>query len=156
VQLDAGTVVRVPTTWQARYGPLGEVEFTTAGGMVVLTADRVPEGHEQEAARWYERNRLATLVPAGRADGLSQLGSGPVRTPVATGSWVRYRLRRDNTPMVRDVYFLRDAAGRSATTVLALETPTTWADKYDETRSTIVGSIRTGTPTATVVATATP
>lgn len=143
VELDSGATVRVPTTWQPRYGPLGELEFTTAGGMVVLTADRVPAQHQGTAAQWYEQNRLKTLAPAGRADGLARVEEGSIRTLSASGRWVRYTLRRDNTWMVRDVHFLCDPAGRSATTVLALETPITWADKYDETRLAIVGSMRT-------------
>jgi membrane associated rhomboid family serine protease len=146
IELDTGATVHVPTNWQPRYGPLGEVEFTTAGGMVVLTADRVPAQHEGSAAQWYEQNRLKTLAPAGRAEGLERIDEGSIRTSSASGRWVRYRLRRDNTPMVRDVHFLCDPAGRSATTVLALETPITWAEKYDETRLAIVGSIRTATP----------
>ena len=156
VELDSGATVRVPTTWEPRYGPLGEVEFTTAGGMVVLTADRVPAQHEDTAAQWYERNRLETLAPAGRAEGLERVDEGTIRTPSASGRWVRYTLRRDNTRMVRDVHFLCDPAGRSATTVLALETPITWAEKYDETRLAIVGSMRTERHEPTSTAAATP
>jgi rhomboid protease GluP len=157
VELDSGASVRVPTRWQPRYGPLGEVEFTTAGGMVVLTADRVPAQHQAAAMQWYEQHRLEALAAGGRAQQLERVDEGAIRTPTASGHWVRYRLRRDNTAMVRDVHFLCDDAGGSATTVLALETPITWAPKYDETRLAIVGSIRAATsPEATFTAAATP
>ena len=72
VTLDNGVVMHVPARWRPRYGPLGEREFATAGGMVVITADPVPSNHISDAKRWYEANRLSALRPSGRANGLHE------------------------------------------------------------------------------------
>ena len=147
-QLDDGATVEVPSGWRPRWGPLGELEFTTAGGMVVLTTDRIPHEGLADPAAWYERQRLAALRPAGRAEASTRVSVTSVRTRHGSGVHLRYALRRDDTAMVRDVYVL-DATETGGATVVSVETPRWWADAYAETRASIVGSIRSsGTPTA--------
>jgi len=151
VALDNGVVLQVPSRWRPRYGPLGEREFSTAGGMVVLTADPVPREHATRAKDWYERNRLQALVPGGRANHLRQRS----RSWVSGVDSVVYALERDGVEMARHVHFVRDG-GRNSITVLAFETPAQWHDKYDETRRAVVGSMRRATPPSTLSAAAAP
>lgn len=155
ISLDDEVAVAVPRRWRARYGPLGEHEFTTAGGMVVLSVDRVPPRHREDPDHWYETHRLGPLQPGGRADGLERVASSEVRSLSAAGHRVRYRLRRDDTSMTRDVHFVRGTSSDELF-VLALETPTAWVSKYSETRRGIVGSMTTGSPRAARTATAAP
>ncbi len=151
VALEDGVVVQVPARWRPRYGPLGEREFSTAGGMVVLTADQVPVSHRDDPKRWYERHRLGALVPGGRADDLRErrvVGQGPLASVV-------YDLERDGTPMARHVHFVSDET-KGSITVLAFETPTSWHGKYAETRRSVVGSMRRTQARATLSAAAGP
>ncbi len=151
VALDNGVVLQVPSRWRPRFGPLGEREFSTAGGMVVLTADPVPREHAKDAKTWYEHNRLHALIPGGRANGLR------VQSAQQDGGTesVVYALERDGVQMARHVHFVRDGA-RNSVTVLAFETPEQWHDKYDETRSAVVGSMRRPDPPSTLSAAAGP
>lgn len=149
VSLDDGLVLQVPSRWRSRYGPLGEREFSTAGGMVVLSADPVPGEHADDAKAWYERNRLQALVPSGRANDLQE------RTHQHADGMdtVVYALERDGVPMARHVHFI---PGPHSVTVLAFETPAQWHDKYDETRRAVVGSMRRPSPLTTLSAGAAP
>ncbi|MCR9161744.1 MAG: rhomboid family intramembrane serine protease [Nannocystaceae bacterium] len=149
VALDNGVVLQVPSRWRPRYGPLGEREFSTAGGMVVLTADPVPSEHAQRAKDWYETHRLQALVPGGRADHLQEAS----HTHAAGVDAVVYTLERDGVAMARHVHFV---GGDDGITVLAFETPAGWHDKYDETRRAVVGSMRRHDPPATRTAAAGP
>ena len=149
VALDNGLVLEVPSRWRPRFGPLGEREFSTAGGMVVLTADPVPREHAADAKDWYERNRLQALVPGGRADHLRERSHEHAEGVDA----VLYTLERDGVQMARHVHFVRGGTG---ITVLAFETPAQWHDKYDETRRAVVGSMRRPTPPSTLSAAAAP
>jgi rhomboid protease GluP len=151
VALDNGVVLQVPSRWRSRYGPLGEREFSTAGGMVVLTADPVPREHAENAKDWYERNRLQALVPGGRANDLREQS----HSHAAGVDAVVYALERDGVEMARHVHFVRDGRGDSVT-VLAFETPAQWHDKYDETRRSVVGSMRRPDPPSTLSAAAGP
>lgn len=151
VELDNGMVLQVPSRWRPRYGPLGEREFSTAGGMVVLTADPVPHEHNEDAKAWYERNRLRALVPGGRANALREQS----HTHAPGVDAVVYGLERDGVEMARHVHFIRDGA-RDSVTVLAFETPAQWHGKYDETRESVVGSMRRPDPPSTLSAAAAP
>ncbi len=151
VALDNGVTLQVPSRWRPRYGPLGEREFSTAGGMVVLTADPVPSEHAQHAKDWYENNRLRALVPGGRANDLRE-ESRSERDGVQT---VVYALERDGVQMARHVDFVRDA-DRNSVTVLAFETPAQWHERYGETRRAVVGSMRRSDPSGSLSATAAP
>ena len=147
IALDNGVVMQVPSRWRPRYGPLGEREFSTAGGMVVLTADPVPQEHSDDAKRWYEQNRLRALIPGGRANDLREQSQDL--------DAVVYGLERDGVRMTRHVHFVRDGA-RDSVTVLAFETPVQWHHKYGETRRAVVGSMRRPDPPATLSAAAAP
>lgn len=136
VQLEDGTTFAIPSGWRARFGPVGELQFTSAGGLAVLAADRAPGGSWQERLAWYTRHRLATMTAAGQ---VVQLAVGPPRALTKgrqTGFSIRYAYQRDGIAMVRDVFFL------ASKTVLSFELPRVWAAKYDETRAAIVGSVR--------------
>ena len=135
VHLDDGSSIAVPPGWRARFGPVGEIEFTSAGGLVVLGTDTSPPGTTTERRDWYTRARMDALSPAGWIDDLSSSPTQAVVTDRTYGSMVRYAFSRDGVPMVRDVFFL------APRTVLSLELPRAWAGKYDETRAEIVGSI---------------
>lgn len=151
VALDNGVTLQVPSRWRPRYGPLGEREFSTAGGMVVLTADPVPSEHALHAKDWYENNRLRALVPGGRANDLreqSRSEDDDVQTVV-------YSLERNGVQMARHVHFVRDG-DRNSVTVLAFETPAQWHERYGETRRAVVGSMRRPDPPATLSAAAAP
>lgn len=104
--LDDGTSVRVPARWRARYGPVGELEFVSAGGVVVLSTDRAPAASADEQRNWYAEHRLAPLVPSGRVQDIEWFDAAPVRAPHARGHWTRVGFRRDGVQMVRDIYFL--------------------------------------------------
>ena len=151
VALDNGVVVQVPARWRARYGPLGEQEFSTAGGMVVLTADPVPSAHEDDAKAWYEAHRLGALRPSGRANGLREAS----RTRSDGIESVVYELERDGVAMARHVHFVHDA-DQGSVTVLSFETPANWHRKYAETRRAVVGSMRRTDPPTTRSAAAGP
>ena len=149
VALDDGSSVSVPSGWHARFGPAGELQFTSAGGLVVLAAERSPAGTWDERGAWYRSHRLSSQVTAGNVSELREgrLESIQTTTPGAT---VRFAYEKDGIAMVRDVFFL------APHTVLSLELPRQWAGKYDETRTAIVGSIRpapsAGSPTAVTAA----
>ncbi len=151
VALDNGVTLQVPSRWRPRFGPLGEREFSTAGGMVVLTADPVPSEHAQNAEHWYESNRLRALVPGGRANNLRSQS----RSQAQDVQTVVYSLERNGIQMARHVHFIRDERQNSVT-VLAFETPAQWHEKYGETRRAVVGSMRRPDPTDTLSATAAP
>lgn len=139
---DGGSVV-VPTGWHPRYGPAGELQFTSAGGLVVLSTDHGPTGSWDERFAWYRLHRLSSLVTASN---VSKLRQSRLATS-AQGAAMRVAYDKDGIAMVRDVFFL------APRTVLSLELPQAWADKYDETRAAIVGSIRAAprAPSATAV-----
>lgn len=149
VALENGVVLQVPSRWRPRYGPLGEREFSTAGGMVVLTADPVPSEHAEHAKDWYETHRLQALVPGGRADHLEER----THTHAAGVDAVVYTLERDGVEMARHVHFI---GGGDGITILAFETPAGWHDKYGETRRAVVGSMRRHDPPSTLSAAAGP
>ncbi len=136
VAMDDGASLRVPPGWRARFGPVGELQFTSAGGLVVLAADRSPEGSWDERQAWYARHRLASMAAAGRVDALRRTEPRAIVTPQTDGAVVRFAFERAGVAMVRDVYFL------SPRTVVSLELPRAWAGKYEETRRGIVGSVR--------------
>ncbi|MEM6995555.1 MAG: rhomboid family intramembrane serine protease [Myxococcota bacterium] len=140
VPIDDGATLSVPAGWRARFGPVGELQFTSAGGLVVLAADRSPAGSWMERQSWYTRHRLASMAVAGRVDGLTRGRPRAVTTPQTSGSVVRYAFERGGIAMVRDVFFL------APQTVVSLELPRAWASKYDETRDAIVGSVHPAEP----------
>jgi len=151
VALDNGVTLKVPSRWRPRYGPLGEREFSTAGGMVVLTADPVPTEHALHAKDWYETHRLRALVPGGRANDLREQS----RSEDEDVQSVVYSLERNGVAMARHVHFIRDGS-RNSVTVLAFETPAQWHERYGETRRAVVGSMRRPDPRATLSAAAGP
>jgi rhomboid protease GluP len=138
--------VALPASWAPRYGPLGELEFVTAGGMVALDLEVGPDGPPRDQRAWYARHRIAPMIPSGRLRDVRQVAIDSVRTTAVEGHRIRYRLRRDRTPMIRDVYFLGASTGGSATIVLTLEMPATWAAAYAPTEARIVASIRPPAP----------
>ena len=137
--LDDGSSVVVPSAWHPRYGPAGELQFTSAGGLVVLSTDHSPTGTWDERFAWYRIHRLSSLVTASNVSELRQsrlVMLDPAATPSSEAATLRLAYDKDGIAMVRDVFFL------APRTVLSLELPLAWADKYDETRTAIVGSIR--------------
>ena len=128
--------LRVPSGWRARFGPVGELQFTSAGGLVVLAIDRSPAGPWTERGTWYTRHRLTSMAAAGRVDALTQSEAQAVVTAQTSGIVIRYGFERTGIPMVRDVYFL------APRTVVSLELPRAWAGKYDETRKAVIESVR--------------
>jgi len=141
VALPSGTSVEVPGTWASRVDSLGELEFVTAGGMVVLSIDRMPRSTEYPTT-WYEVRRLLPNVATMPFHTLEPETLTSLRLRGHDATRVRYQVQRDGTPMVRDVYFMRAKHGSAWTTVLSIETPLTWSGKYDGVRAEIVGSLR--------------
>jgi len=147
--LDDGSSVVVPSAWHPRYGPAGELQFTSAGGLVVLTTDRSPTGTWDERFAWYRSHRLSSLMTAGNVSELRQsrlVMLAPAVTRSSEAATMRLAYDKDGIAMVRDVFFL------APRTVLSLELPQAWADKYDETRTAIVGSIRPAPASASATA----
>ncbi len=143
VELGSGWTADVPAQWNTRFGPLGELEWTTAGGMVVLTAGEAPSDRGPPVD-WYREHRLDPLSAVGRGLDVREL---PVRQPLPLppgAIHARFAFRREQTPMIRDVVFLPGADHRLF--VLSLELPQPWADRYDETRTSLMGSLRAPRP----------
>lgn len=140
VELEGGAIIQVPSRWHARYGPSGEAEFSTAADLVVLTADQISASRPIDAQRWYEGHALGAEVSLGNIRAVRVQRSAPLQTQLGQGRWVRYRLERNGTAMVRDVHLI--VQDEQEIIIVALETPAAWASKYNETRLSILGSMR--------------
>jgi membrane associated rhomboid family serine protease len=147
VGLTGGWSADLPAAWSSRYGVHGEREWSAAGGYVVLTTGDAPRGSSVALRRWYLDHRILPLVAA------AQLGEGPrellgvdMQSLPAGTLQLRFAMRREQTPMVRDVYFLPGPPGADRITVVSLEVPMAWAGRYDETRRTLLGSLRPSRP----------
>ena len=149
VPVDAEWTMNVPRTWAASYGPLGELEWTTGGGFVVLTVGQAPWKSPTGLRDWYLAQRLQPLGDAGRT--IDPTAHAPTEEAAALphgAQHVRFELVREGIPMVRDVYFLPGAIGSGRALVMSLECPRWWADRYVETRRALVGSLRLQRPGA--------
>ncbi|MBX7081792.1 MAG: rhomboid family intramembrane serine protease [Nannocystaceae bacterium] len=147
VDLGHGWSADVPAQWDHRYGPLGELEWITAGGMVVMTAGEAPAPTMQPDAvvSWYREHRLAPLSAVGRTLDVRELPvQGPMPLP-AGAIRARFAYRREQTPMIRDVVFV-PAPQSARMLVVSLELPRPWAERYDETRTALLGSLRAPRP----------
>ncbi|MFO0634726.1 MAG: rhomboid family intramembrane serine protease [Nannocystaceae bacterium] len=148
VDLGHGWTADVPAQWDHRYGPLGELEWITAGGMVVMTAGEAPAPatmHADAAVAWYREHRLEPLTAVGRTLDVRELSVRPPSPLPAGAIHARFAYRREQTPMIRDVVFV-PAAGSTRMFVLSLELPRPWAERYDETRTALLGSLRAPRP----------
>lgn len=147
VPVDDQWTMTVPKNWSARYGALGELEWSTASGFVVLTVGQAPWRSPSGLRRWYLDHRLLPLESAGRR--IDPHGHEPADEAAALphgAQHVRFDLIRDRIPMIRDVYFLPGAIGSGRALVVSLECPRWWADRYVETRRALVGSLRLQRP----------
>jgi membrane associated rhomboid family serine protease len=150
VEIGGGWSAALPAAWAPRFGPLGELEWTTAGGLVVLTVGEVPATTGPAQRRWYLDHRLAPLRAVGRCTDVEEITPDAVM-PLPPGALhLRFALRREQTPMVRDVVFLPAQAAGRRSIVVSLEVPRQWAERYDETRDLVVGSLRAPRPGAGV------
>jgi hypothetical protein len=148
VPVDAEWTMNVPRSWSAGYGVTGELEWSTAGGFVVLTVGHAPWRSPRGLHEWYLAHRLLPLADAGRTiDPHGRVSGEPAALPHGA-EHVRYDLVREGIPMVRDVYFLPGAIGSGRALVMSLECPRWWAERYVETRRALVGSLRLQRPGA--------
>jgi len=149
VPVDAEWTMTVPRNWSAGYGVTGELEWSTAGGFVVLTVGQAPWRSPRGLHEWYLAHRLQPLGATGRTidPTAHELVDEPAALP-HDAQHVRYDLVREGIPMVRDVYFLPGAIGSGRALVMSLECPRWWADRYVETRRALVGSLRLQRPGA--------
>jgi rhomboid protease GluP len=160
VPVDAEWTMTVPRSWSASYGPLGELQWSTASGLVVLTVGDAPStsaSASEGLEGWYLDHRLRPLADAGRRidPAARSPASGEDAAALPHGAQhVRFDLEREGIPMVRDVYFLPGAIANEGVTagsralVVSLECPRWWADRYHETRRALVGSLRLQRPGA--------
>lgn len=150
VEIGGGWSAALPAAWTARFGPLGEREWATAGGLVVLTVGDAPAASPAAQRRWYLDHRLRPLGAVGRCTDVAELPPDAAM-PLPEGALhLRFALRREQTPMVRDVVFLPSGSAGARQVVVSLEVPRQWAARYDETRETVVGSLRAPRPGAGV------
>jgi hypothetical protein len=148
VPVDAEWTMTVPRNWSAGYGVMGELEWSSAGGFVVLTVGRAPWRSPGGLREWYLAHRLLPLSDAGRTLDPRAHESDEAADLPHGAQHVRYDLVREGIPMVRDVYFLPGAIGSGRALVMSLECPRWWADRYVETRRALVGSLRLQRPGA--------
>jgi membrane associated rhomboid family serine protease len=145
VDVGLGWSASLPASWTARFGPTGELEWTTAGGFVVWTVGEAPSGPPATVEQWYLDHRLAPLEGLGRCLDVVEIPGAAM--PLPPGAFtVRYALRREQTPMIRDVIFFPNAGRGRGSVVVSLEVPRAWAHRYDETRARVVGSMRSPPP----------
>lgn len=137
VLLSSGMALEVPGTWVSRTTAHEATQFVTAGGMVVLQAERLPSNAD-DPVRWFESTRL-DQVGRFAVEALDPSGVTPPRGMVSRH--VRYRYKRGGHPMTCDVYFLRATQADPWITVLSLETPLTWSRKYAATRQALLASL---------------
>ncbi len=146
VALAGGWTADLPAAWSSRYGVHGEQQWSTAGGFVVLTSGDAPRGSSVALRRWYLDHRLLPLANAGQGPAPAELAI-PEAQPLPDGALqLRFALRREQTPMVRDVFFLPGPTGADRTAVVSLEVPLVWAERYAETRRALLGSLRPARP----------
>jgi len=149
VPIDADWTMTVPKSWSARYGALGELEWATASGFVVLTVGQAPWAAPNGMRQWYLDHRLRPLETAGRRIDPNAREPADEAAALPHGAQhLRFDLHRDGIPMIRDVYFLPGAIGSGRALVVSLECPRWWADRYVETRRALVGSLRLQRPGA--------
>ncbi|MBC8068660.1 MAG: rhomboid family intramembrane serine protease [Deltaproteobacteria bacterium] len=148
VVLAGGWSADLPAAWSSRYGVHGEREWSAAGGFVVLTTGDAPRGSDVALRRWYLDHRILPLGATERGHGPQELLAIDTPALPAGALQLRFALRREQTPMVRDVYFLPGPAGTDRTTVVSLEVPLAWAGRYDATRRSLLGSLRPSRPGA--------
>jgi hypothetical protein len=149
VDIGGGWSASLPSAWNARFGPTGELEWTTAAGFVVLTVGDAPAS-PSEWQQWYLDHRLAPLGAVGRCTDVEEI-EPDAAMPLPDGAkHLRFALRREQTPMIRDVVFLPPHVAGGRTVVVSLEVPRGWAARYDETRHSVVGSLRAPRPGARV------
>ncbi len=150
VDVGGGWSATLPSAWTARYGPTGELEWAAAGGLVVFTVGDAPEAGQVAHRRWYLDHRLAPGGAVGRSAEIEELRPDAA-LPLPEGSLhLRFALRREQTPMIRDVVFLPPVSPGQRSVVLSLEVPRRWAGRYDETRDRLVGSLRAPRPASGV------
>lgn len=141
VDVGHGWSASLPASWSARFGPTGELEWTTAGGFVVWTVGDAPTGGPATLEPWYVEHRLTPLAGLGRCNDVVEIPGAVM--PLPPGAFhVRYALLREQTPMIRDVIFFPNAGRGRGSVVVSLEVPRAWAGRYDETRRRVVGSMR--------------
>ncbi len=145
VDIGGGWSASLPAAWTARFGPTGELEWTTAGGLVSLTVGDTPAAPGQWR-QWYLDHRLTPLGPVGRCADVEEIEPDAVMPLPEGAKHLRFALRREQTPMIRDVVFLPSHAPDGRTVVVSLEVPRGWASRYDETRQDVVGSLRAPRP----------
>lgn len=141
VALAGGWSADLPAAWSSRWGVHGEQQWSTAGGFVVLTSGDAPRGSPIALRRWYLDHRIVPLTSTERALDPEELAVEPNILPDGAVQ-LRFALRREQTPMVRDVYFLPGPSGSERTAVVSFEVPLLWAERYAETRKALVGSLR--------------
>jgi membrane associated rhomboid family serine protease len=143
VTLANGWSAALPAAWSSRWGVHGEQQWSTAGGFVLLTSGDAPRGSAIALRRWYLDHRISSIareLPA-REVAVAEPNALP-----EGALQLRFAFAREQTPMVRDVYFLPGPAGSERTAVLSLEVPLLWAERYAETRRALVGSLRPARP----------
>lgn len=127
-----------PPRWRPHYGPRGEVVFQGVTSLASFSVDVIPADADTDWCAWY---RTRHLLPLQR----QRVISDPVVDPgddCATRASTRYHYRRSGHATVRDLSRVDLPAGPVA---VSFEVPAEWADKYAETRSALVGSIRPAT-----------
>lgn len=142
VGVGGGWTAALPASWGSHYGLLGELEWSAASGLVSLTAGDAPRGDRRHLVAWYVGHRLDPLAASGHAlDVVETPGHDEPELPQGA-IHVRFTLRREQTPMVRDVYFLPAAGGAARAVFLSLEVPRWWAERYQHARAALLGSLR--------------
>lgn len=149
VDIGDGWSASLPAAWTTRFGPTGELEWTTAGGLVVLTVGDTPASPEGWR-RWYLDHRLTPMGPVGRCAEVQEIEPDAAMPLPEAAMHLRFSLRREQTPMIRDVVFLPPHVPGRRTVVVSLEVPRGWDERYDETRQLVVGSLRAPRPGARV------
>ncbi len=135
MELPGGGRLLTPATWSARIGPLGSRGRTSAGGLVRLEVERLPD--TRRPAEAYLEHLVDPLARAGLVSHVTR--SRPRRLADGRGLHFFLDLSREAVPMRRHVYLLPAPDGGHL--ALALETPRSWSEKYAETRAGLLGSI---------------
>ncbi|TPV94402.1 MAG: rhomboid family intramembrane serine protease [Myxococcales bacterium FL481] len=132
-------VLEAPGGWTAEFGPFGDIRFSGATDLVSASVRQIPSRGRADPARWYVREHLGALADSGEIANVTE------HRDVRGRSSRRFTYRRAGRPCTADVTFV---AMPQASLVVTFESPTSWRDKYGETRTALLGSIGPTTTTA--------
>ncbi len=138
--LDSGYRFTVPSDWADASVDTGLVSYSTAGGMVMVTASELAASITPHTAAWYAATLGIRAIPE---DGFSSSPARAFALEHLEGLATQFERSREQTNMVRHVYFF--ATGHNRTLLLSFEVPKAWDAKYEGIRDQFIRSLQSPT-----------